>query len=196
MKKIYPEFSFWGRELYNAGLVSASSGNLSFKKQNVIYITRTGGFLGFLKPADIIKVTLKSGCSADKLASSELASHRGVLCSLPYQAVMHAHPPYTIAASLKFKKIEPVDLEGKYYFPRVPIIETELKPGAKDLPKKLISALKKSRIVVVRRHGVFAAGKNFSETFGLISSLEASCKILGQYTLAKSFSSGIPDTYL
>lgn len=176
--KIFSEFSFWSAELYRQNLVSALSGNLSLKIGSDIYITRKGSFLGFLKPADIVKVSLKSTCAADRKASRELASHRSILCSLPFAAVMHAHPPYTIAVSLKFKKIDLVDLEGKYYFPKVPIIETELKPGAKDLPQKLISAFKKSPVVIVRGHGVFAVGKNFAETFALISSLEASSQIL------------------
>jgi L-fuculose-phosphate aldolase len=176
--QLFPLFKNWGKELYRAGLVSATSGNLSLKKDKNIFITRTGSFLGMLKPADIIKVTLNKTCGNDRTASSELPAHRAVLCELPYQAVMHAHPAFTTVASLKFEKIEPVDLEGKYYFPEVPVIETELKPGAAELPSRLAAALKTNHIAVVRGHGVFGAGKDFAEAFALISSLEASCRIL------------------
>jgi L-fuculose-phosphate aldolase len=178
LNKIFKEFSFWGQQLYKKELVAAASGNLSFKDGRYIFITRAGSLLGFLKPADIIKVTLNSACPADKNASSELPAHRAILRQLPHNVAIHAHPPYTIAASLKFGKIALVDLEGQYYFPELSIVETELKPGAAELPQKLPAILSESKLAVVSGHGVFAAGDNFREVFTLISSLEASARIL------------------
>ncbi len=163
----------YGRELLLAGINNGSNGNLSFRSGKKVYITKSGAVLSELSRKDLVYIN-----SAE--ASSESLAHQIIYAYIKEAgAVLHVHSLSAIALSLKQKNsfIEPLDLEGKYYFKKIPIVTTALVPGAKDLPKKLLDNYKYGA-VIVRGHGVFVFGKDVRDCYLKACTIDNICRII------------------
>lgn len=167
-----------GRDLYLAGLVSSHGGNMSVRLGDRLVIKRRGAMLGRLKEGDLVETGLEKADSGAALASTELIVHRAIYLATPALAVVHAHPRAAIALSLSRDEIVPIDVEGSYLLPRVPVIAAELPSGSAELAEKVSAALRHWKVVMVRGHGCFAAGQSLDEAFHWVSSLEQSSQII------------------
>ncbi len=166
-----------GKFLYTEGLVDARAGNLSVRLKDNIVITRRGSHLGRLQDWDFISLPLRGKHLLQDRASSELVVHREIYLQTNYLAVVHAHPVGATLLSFERDCIEPIDSEGKDLLGRVQIIPA-YPSGSLELAKAVASALRSSRLVVVRSHGVFSADLDPFYAYAHISVLERSCKIL------------------
>ncbi|MEW6555957.1 MAG: class II aldolase/adducin family protein [Elusimicrobiota bacterium] len=169
----------FGREMMFQGLNNSHSGNVSCRRANTIYITRHGARLGDLSYQDFVAVNLKDE-KRDKDASVEIKAHRAIyLANSEVQAIIHAHPPNAIALSLNCEKIIPIDMEGNYYLPEIPVL-TECKEtiSSECVAENLPQMLGKYKVVVVKGHGSFAVGKNFEEAYLYTSVCESASKII------------------
>ena len=171
------EFIEVGRELYEQGLNHASSGNLSILKGDSIYITKHDSKLGKLKFEDIVRVNLFDE-KLDKEASVEVKVHRSIYRNTEHKAVVHAHPIYSTVLSFFYNKIVPVDAEGFFYLPEVPVVEVIDTIGTEGMATVLPQYLKKYKVVVVKGHGSFAAGDSLSEAAKLTAVLEKASEII------------------
>ena len=176
---MYNDIIKFGKEMMVQGLNNSHSGNVSCRRANTIYITRHGARLNCLSCKDFVDVNVKDD-KKDKNASIEVKVHRAIYLANPeILAIIHAHPPHAVALSLNFEKIIPVDMEGKYYLPEIPVLSKckeviSSNCVAENLPK----FFKTYKIVVVRGHGSFAVGKNFEEAYLYTSVLESASKII------------------
>ena len=175
---ILSQFQAVGRDLFNRGLVSSHSGNLSIKLGGRLVITRRGSMLGGLEENDLIETGIDKNDRFTPLASSELPVHRAIYRETSALAIVHAHPPHAIAMSLLETEIVPNCNEGSPLMERVPILgwNMEVKPGG--LADIITEALKKYHIVMVRGHGSFAIGQLLEEAHNYTTILEASCQVL------------------
>lgn len=116
--------------------------------------------------------------TATPLASTELAVHRAIYKQTLALAIVHAHPPHTVALSLVAKDIVPLDMEGSYLLSMVPVVGRELllKHGA--YAGEIAQDLKNSKIVAVYGHGSFAIGQLLEEAFQFTTTLEQSCHVI------------------
>ncbi len=180
--KTLKQFQVTGRMLMELGLNNSHSGNLSVLAGRTICITRTGARLGALEWPDVVAVPLDFPPEAATQASRELVVHRRIYLETPHKAVVHAHPPCTVALSMLRDIIEPADAEGRYYQPRVPVLKVRDPIGSEEvaaaLPRMMRTDGGRAVLVVVRGHGTFAAAATLDEALKLTSSLEASCRIL------------------
>ena len=167
-----------GRDLFLQGLNSSHSGNLSARDGRTLWLTRRGAPLGRLKVDDLIPVSLDHPEPMASAASSEFPAHRSICGNERAQAVVHAHPPATIALSFSRSRIEPVDMEGIHYFSRVQVIETPTPYDPQEAAEPISRALQEAKIVVVRGHGSFSWGADLWEAYHWVSALEHSCRIL------------------
>ena len=172
------DFRKFGRVLFDQGLNNSHSGNMSMRSGKNIYITRHGARLGDLGPGDIVKVNLEDA-SEDANASVEVNVHRAIyrLCE-NIRAIAHAHPPYGIALSLKQKMIRPVDSEGKYYLPSIPVYCCRETIASEEVALGLPALISKHKAALVRGHGAFAGGKTIEEAAMLVSVLESVCRLV------------------
>lgn len=177
-KKIYEEFKKIGRGLWEADLNNSHSGNMSVKIADRILITRRGSMLGYLKDEDIIEVGLKENTSGIVLASTEVEVHRAVYNKTSSLAVIHSHPKYAVALSLVQDEIIPIDVEGSYFFKKIPVLEFEYASGSEELKEGVSSALKDYKVVVVKGHGAFSRGNTLEECFFYLTSLEDISRII------------------
>jgi L-fuculose-phosphate aldolase len=171
-KVVSEHFERIGKRMFAEGLVGANFGNMSARLREGFCITRSGSYLD--APGESIFVPL-DGAVPDH-ASSEYPIHRKIYKETPYKAVIHAHPPYAIARSMSEESIEPIDYEGIMFTPHIPVVEGAC--GSDGLADRVAEMLKDSKVVIVRGHGTFAAGKNLDEAYIHTSLVEHSCRIL------------------
>jgi len=179
--KSLSEFQRVGRALLELGLVGSHSGNMSLRHGQSLYITRHGAMLGFLEKKDIVKTGMARGSPGSERASREVNVHRAILTDLRKngaRSVIHAHPIYAIALSLVSDEIVPVDVEGSFYLPRIPVLSFTRASASQEMEDALPRALRKSRAVMVRGHGSFAVGRTLEEALQLTSVLESNAEIM------------------
>jgi L-fuculose-phosphate aldolase len=89
------EFERIGKRLFAEHLVGGNFGNISIRRgKEGFFIKRSGTFLDVA--ADPVFVTLKGDAPPE--ASSEYRVHLEVYRQTRFEALVHAHPPYAIAA--------------------------------------------------------------------------------------------------
>jgi len=173
------EFERIGKRLFAEHLVGGNFGNISIRSGNEgFFIKRSGTCLDVA--AEPVFVTLKGDAPPE--ASSEYRVHLEVYRKTRFEALVHAHPPYAIAASLVMDEIIPEDSEGRMFCPKIPVVPGN--PGSQELAENVSRALLSSKLVIVQGHGTFAAGMTLDEAFVYTSLAEHSCRIL---SLKRSF---------
>ncbi len=172
-------FQSVGRDLFLQGLNNSHSGNLSIRMKDKLVITRRGSMLGRMNEKDIIVTSLEHHDANTPIASSEIGIHRAIYLNTPAMAIVHAHPPHAIALSLLENEfIIPIDAEGQYLLPKVPILSPSITIASKELEKSLPEILKNNKIAIIKGHGSFASGNSLEEALQWTSSLQHSCKIM------------------
>jgi len=175
---ILSQFQTVGRDLFNRGLVSSNSGNLSIRIGDRIIITRRGIILSSLQESDLIETGIIRNSRSTPLASVELPVHRAIYRETQALAIVHAHPPHAIALSLTEKEVVPTGAEGIGMIGRIPVVGwgMEVKPGG--LADIIAQALKEHQIIMVRGHGSFAIGQLLEEAYNLTTAVEQVCQII------------------
>jgi L-fuculose-phosphate aldolase len=167
------EFERIGKRLFAEHLVGGNFGNISIKSgKKGFFIKRSGTFLDVA--SDPVFVTLEGDAPPE--ASSEYRVHLEVYRKTSHESVVHAHPPHAIAASLVLDEIVPEDSEGKMFCPTIPVVQGA--PGSQEIAENVSRALSSSKLVIVRGHGTFAAGKTLDEAYVYTSLAEHSCRVL------------------
>lgn len=158
------------------GINDSNSGNGSVRDGGRMLITPRGACADTLTPEGIVACDLERPCDG---ASSDQALHRAVYAARPQaRAVLHGHGAHVVALSLDGADLEPVDLEGQLYFPRVPVIDIPYDEYFERSPRAVAGALATHRIAVVRGHGMYAWGHDLEEAYKWLCSLDLSARIL------------------
>jgi L-fuculose-phosphate aldolase len=175
---VLAQFQSVGGDLFICGLITSHGGNMSIRDGDRIVITRTGCMLGHITQSDLVEAGVAPDDDTPKNASSEIAVHRAIYKHTPALAVVHAHPAHAIALSLVDAEIAPLDVEGSYYMPGVPIVGRGEKVYGGKMADDIARALIDRRIAMVYAHGSFAAGRDLYEAHHFTSTLEESCRII------------------
>ena len=163
------------RWLRRYGNNDSHSGNASMRVGDSIWVTPSGACADTLNPDDLIKCPLRGRC-ADR-ASLDAPLHQLVYQRNPAaRAVLHSHGPYTVAATLGGEDFRPLDFEGQYYFPRVPVVDIPYADYLSEAPAAVAALLAEYPIAVVRGHGVYAAAETINLAYKWTCSLELSAK--------------------
>jgi L-fuculose-phosphate aldolase len=167
------EFERIGKRLFSEHLVGGNFGNISIRHGKIgFYIKRTGAYLDIA--TEPIFVPLEG--DVPQGASSEYRVHREVYKRTSRLATVHAHPPAAVALSLVRDEIQPEDSEGKMFCPVIPVVTGE--PGSQELADAVAEVLIRSKVVIARGHGTFAAGKTLDEAFLYTSLCGHACRVL------------------
>ncbi len=185
--KDFSDFIKIGRLGWEQGLFSVHGGNMSIRVGDRILITRRGSMLGALTDEDIVETSLESNDAFITLASTEIIVHRAIYKHTEALAIFHAHPPLAVARSMAAQEITLDDSEGSYILKKVPVVETRLTVGAKEVAEILPAYLKDFKLVMLKGHGSFAIGMLLEEALSYTSTLEHSLKI----SLYKDMFSGL-----
>ena len=167
-----PEIERIGKRLYQEGLVSGNFGNISVKTEDGFYTKKKGAYLD--SPGELVWVPMEG--EIPELASRESIVHRDIYRQTTARAVIHAHPIHTIAASFFLHEVRPMDGEGKLLCPRVAVVEGA--SGSPELAREVAQELRFSPVVIVKRHGTFAAAPDLDAAYLATSALEHACHVI------------------
>lgn len=184
------------KSLYARGLTTSVSGNHSVRMDGSnnrwMWITPSGVPRYKMRPADLVKVNLKTGKALGKIKPSiELEMHRSIYNVRPdINAIVHTHSPFTIGVSIS-SKFRHVIEEAKIVVGE-PRIVANSPSGSTKLAEAVSDEFKKgARVVVIKNHGVVAGGSDIEHSRAIVESLEEWAKIL---TVARVF--GGPSDWL
>ncbi len=190
IEKLKEDVLFVGRLLFERGLLSGSTGNLSVRLGGGKYlVTPTRKNKIFLKKEDLLIVNQEGKViEGEGKPTSEIPMHISVYERRPnINAIVHAHPPYVVALSM-------VNFPINYpYLPEsIPLkigIAPYSTPGTREVPESLLKLLSNCRVIVLERHGAVALGKSLFEAFDLMDNLEHIAKT---YWTARCLGSFMP----
>lgn len=174
------------RLLREHGLNDSHSGNASVRDGDQVWVTPTGACADSLAPADLVRCDLGAAPAAAIPAGASLDAplHLAVYRRNPAaRAVLHSHGPHAIALTLGGDDLVPVDFEGGYYFPRVPVLAARASGAgaAADYvaqsPALVAEALAAHKCCIWRGHGVYAWGEDLDRAYKWSSSVEAAARI-------------------
>lgn len=160
--------------LVECGLNHPWSGNISWKSEGGFWITRTGAMKSRLERGDF----LFCGSDVPAGASVEAGVHRAVYEKTDALALIHAHPPHAIALSFSRTCVEPEDVEGKHFIPRIPVLTLERPSGSAELAGAVANTLASHPCAIVCGHGTFSRGRSLEDAFRTTCTVESACRII------------------
>jgi L-fuculose-phosphate aldolase len=92
------------------------------------------------------------------------------------RAVFHSHGPHAVALTLNGEDFVPVDFEGQYYFPRVPVIRIPYEQYVDESPQAVAAQLQSHKLTIVCGHGIYACATSINLAYKWSCSLELSAK--------------------
>lgn len=176
-KSLRKEIARAVKKLYERGLISARSGNVSCRLgADTMLITPSGMVKDKMKPSRIVKMKLDGKVLCGRIPSMEWMMHAEVYRkNKQVGAIIHSHPPVTIGLSLS-KKLEVVTEECKMLIGNVlPVVSAP--PGSAELAKAVASQSSK-KVVVLSGHGLVAFGRDLGEAEILTEAVEENAKVV------------------
>ncbi|MCL4560338.1 MAG: class II aldolase/adducin family protein [Chloroflexi bacterium] len=170
-------------ELYRAGLVTATGGNLSVRsveRENAIWITPSQIFKGALKPEQMTLIDMDGKrLEGDYKPSIESVFHAGVMKLRPeIHAVVHTHAPLATVFGMIDLQLLPVTTEAIFLmeYPHIPWYMG----GSKDLAKAVMEMVGQTKAMgaFLRNHGLLTLGKSLRQAADNTLMAEHTAKIL------------------
>ncbi|KGQ20903.1 fuculose-1-phosphate aldolase [Thermus filiformis] len=182
LARLFSAFRQVGEDLFHQRLITATAGNFSVRTARGFLITRSGVQKAHLTPEDLVEVPLEGPIPPG--ASVESVVHREVYLKTAAQALVHAHPRVAVALSFHLEALEPIDLEGRTYLPKVPVLAPKTVSATLEAAQSVAEALRTHRACLLRGHGAFTKSEKerpeeaLLEAYSLMTSLEEAAEIL------------------
>lgn len=178
---ILDEIARVGGYTVRRGLVDSFFGNISYRSDDLIYISQTASSLDELHGC-IDPVPFGNGSTVGITASSELAAHRRIFEATGCRAVLHGHPRFAVVMSMLCGEKEGCPVEDCWKdCPRVrvlggtPVVAGEI--GAGGIARSVPPVIGASGSAIVYGHGVFSIGRDdFAEAFRGLVEVENWCR--------------------
>ena len=161
----------YGQVTFESGLIYGNFGNLSTRRDGVVYITRSGAMLGKLSKEDFVAVR---GLSIPEEASSDTPIHLSIYEKTNCGAIYHMHGDFTLVMSWIHDVVEPMDFAGSRFLGPVSVVEGVF--GTPTLTDAIVKNLR-TNAVIVRGHGSFTVGPDLRQAYIASCALETSCKL-------------------
>ncbi|HVX79884.1 MAG TPA: 3-oxo-tetronate 4-phosphate decarboxylase [Devosiaceae bacterium] len=172
----------WGRSIFERGLTSGSSGNISVRLEDGFLITPTNSCLGLLDPARLAKLDPAGRPVSGDKPSKEVPLHLAYYQGRPAAgAVVHLHSTYATAWSCR------ADLDATDVFPpltpyvlmragRVPLIPYS-DPGTDAAVPHLLRHVPESAAVLIANHGPVVSGADLDSAVYAAEEVEEIAKL-------------------
>lgn len=178
---ILDEITNVGRYTVQRGLVDSFFGNISYRHNDLIYISQTASSLDEL-PGCIDPVPFENYSTVGITASSELVAHRSIFEQTGCRAILHGHPRFAVVMSMLCDMQEECgitdcwrDCKRVRMLGGTPIVAGEI--GAGGIAKNVPPVIGGPGRAIVYGHGVFAVGKqDFSDAFKELVNVENWCR--------------------
>ena len=170
--------------LFTKGLSNGSTGNISFRYNDSIYISESGSCFGRLTESCFAIVDLDGSIISGK-PSKELPLHVVLYrVNADVQCVIHTHSLYTTLFSCESNlqsKINSLFLYTPYLEilteGKIAIVEYA-EPGSEQLFKTFLQRVcKNTNVYILKNHGIVVAAKDAYKAFDFIEEFEISAKL-------------------
>lgn len=170
---------------YRRGLVSGPGGNVSARLpgRNQVLITPTGVSLELTTVENIVKTDLyatPADPDSPHKPSKETGFHCAVYRARPeVNAIVHVHPPYATAFSLKNRELPLVTVSASVGLKTVPCIEVALSGSAElcNYVEEAFSVHRSAKAILMRAHGIVATGADLVAAYDVADLVEATAKV-------------------
>src|SRR5215210_1722675 len=168
--------------LYQRGYAFGSTGNISVRAGERVWITPTGKSLKGLRPEQLACVNLDGEGMNENRPSKEFPFHLAVYTRREdVRAVVHLHTLYSVALSCldSFDAKHPLPPLTPYYFMRVAPLAVlpYFRPGSEGLAEAVERAARSHHCMLLRNHGTICAGSNLSEAVDCAEELEQTARL-------------------
>lgn len=181
MKKNIDEIISVSNEIYEKGLVSGKSGNISkrIKTSNgdVVAITPTLKSLSDLNEEDIILVDMEGNVLTNGKPSSEVNMHLGIYKNRSdVNAIVHTHSTYATGFAFSSKRLKRLEGFGEINNKYLAQVGYE-KPGSDELAKIVSENICDEDVLILKNHGVICVADCLKEAKLLAIFVEETAKI-------------------
>lgn len=180
--KVRRDIVIAARSLFNRNLTHGSTGNISVRDGERIYVTPTGSSLGTVE-ADELSVIDVTGAHVDGARpSKEAFLHAAVLRARPGDtAVVHTHSTHSAAVSCLAgldpeNAIPPLTAYFAMRIGRLPLLPYHA-PGDDTLGPLAESIAHTSRALLLSNHGPVVAGTTLAAAMDALEELEETAKL-------------------
>ena len=180
--EISEKILFYAKILHQKNFLAAADGNMSARvSENEILITPSGCSKAFVKPDEMVLVTL-SGEIIRGTPSSELKMHLKVYQTCPKaKSVFHAHPPMAVAWSVARPELSELPIrslsEVILACGAIPIVPFAI-PGSEEMGSNLEPFLPERRALILARHGALTWGESVEEAHRGMERIEHAACVL------------------
>ena len=180
MEKNIAEIINTSKEIYDNGLVSGKSGNISKRIKTsigaIVAITPTLKSLSELSEEDIVLVDMDGNVLTKGKPSSEVGMHLEIYKKRPdVNAIVHTHSSYATGFAFSEKKLKRLEGFGEIKNPYLPTIEYE-KPGSVELAESAGENIKDTDVLILKKHGVICVSDSLKEAKLLAVFVEETAK--------------------
>jgi 3-dehydro-4-phosphotetronate decarboxylase len=167
---------------YRRGYAFGSTGNLSLRIGDEVWITPTGESLKALAPDGLACVDMEGRSRNQNRPSKELPFHLAVYRQREgARAIVHLHSTYTVALSCleSLDPQRPLPPLTPYYFMRVAPLAVlpYFRPGSAALAEAVESAAPHHHCMLLRNHGLICSGSSLSEAVDRTEELEQTARL-------------------
>ena len=168
-----------GKWIMQKNLTWGTSGNISARDGEKVYITASGTVMGNLQEEDIIVCDLNGRVlEGSKKPSKETGMHLEVYRSCPDVAgIIHTSPFYgTFCACSDLKLKTNLFIESMYYdekILRIPYYHA----GSKELAAAVKAVCTQGHVILMEHHGILVYDKNLAECRTSLDVTENVCKM-------------------
>jgi L-ribulose-5-phosphate 4-epimerase len=170
-----------GRLLFDKGLVQLSGGNISIRdpKTNYVAIKPSGVAYIDMTPEQIIIMDLDMNViEGTRKPSIESKMHTGIYkARSDIQAVVHCHPPFAVAWSIKGNKFLRSVIAAMYTTNGAVMIAPYEPAGSQALADSAVKAIGKDYAAILQSHGIICGGRDMKHALEMAFVIEDAAKI-------------------
>lgn len=183
IEKALAELCDYAASLYRRGYAFGSTGNLSLRDGETVWITPTGSSLGNIRPEEMAHVGMDGKPLNANKPSKEYPFHLAAYRSAGERAaaLVHLHCTHTVALSCleTIDEAEPMPVFTPYFLMRVaPLaIVPYFRPGSEQLADAIGEAAVAHDCLLLRNHGSVCLGKTLNEAADRAEELEETARL-------------------
>jgi len=172
----------WGRSLFERGLTSGSSGNISVRLDGGFLATPTNSCLGFLDPDRLSRLDAEGAARDGDPPTKELSLHLAFYAGRPKAgAVVHLHSTHATALSC-LADVDPEDCIPPLTpyvvmrVGRVPLVPYR-RPGSPDVAALVAARASDHPAMLLQNHGPVVAAASLDAAVYAIEELEEAARL-------------------
>jgi ribulose-5-phosphate 4-epimerase/fuculose-1-phosphate aldolase len=168
--------------LFERGYAHGSTGNISVRVGEEVWVTPTGQPLRGLSPMKLARLDMSGERLDENSPSKEHPFHTAIYRRRPEaRAVVHLHSTYAVALSCleSFDGDESLAPLTPYYFMRVAPLAVlpYFRPGSTSLAKAIEDVAAAHHSILLRNHGLICAGSSLPEAADRAEELEQTARL-------------------